>query len=150
MPFKVWVFDDVPTHSDYNAMFADAVTADVATTASTTSTSYTALAGSAGPAVTLTLVAGQGCLVWVSARASNTLGGASGQARFSFAVTGATPLAASDANGNQSDDTQGVGTTRVTWFVATATGSHTFTMQYKAVVGGTAGFSDRRIIVMKR
>ena len=134
-------------------MFADAGTADVVALQTTTSGSYTDLS-TVGPAVTLSLVNGQGCLVLIAARGSNSLGGTSGQACFSFAVTGATSLAANDSNGVESHailtpGSQQQMSLRATWFVASATGSHTFTMKYKAQTGGTASFTERRIIVKK-
>jgi hypothetical protein len=130
------------------AVTADPTQADVATQEATTSTSYTDLATS-GPAVaSLTLTNGQVCLVILSARMWNTL---QDWSFVSFAVSGATALAASDANAVQSHkevnyrDTQ----TRATVFTATAAGAHTFTMKYKCGASGSAVFSDRRIIVKK-
>jgi hypothetical protein len=133
-----------------NAVTADAVSADVVPSQSTTSLSYTNLS-TTGPEVTLTLVAGQGVLVLISARAYSTLGGASGQALFSFEVTGASTLAANDSNGVESllISTEGVGTMRATWYVATNSGSHTFRMRYRAGTAGTASFTERRIIAKK-
>jgi hypothetical protein len=148
MPYRNWADSDTLNAADLNAMTADASTADVTTNQSTTSGTFTDLT-TVGPAVTLTLVSGQGALVIVSARANNSLGGTSGQAIFSFAVSGASTLAATDANGVESHaittpGSQQVATTRVTWFVASATGSHTFTMKYRAGTAGTSNFIDRR------
>lgn len=153
MPWKTFATNDVLTAADMNAITADASTADVVTLQTTATTSYTDLA-TTGPAVTLTLGSGQGCLVFIAARGSNSLGGTSGQACFSFAVSGATTLAANDSNGVESHAITTPGSQqqmslRATWFAATATGSHTFTMKYKAQTGGTAGFTERRIIVKK-
>ncbi len=67
----------------------------------------------------------------------------------SFAVSGATTLAASDTNaaiGTQIIGSQ-IPAFRMTVFTATATGSHTFTSKYR---GGTTGhWAKRRIIVKK-
>lgn len=148
MPYKTFATNDVLTAADMNAVTADAQTADVAASQSTTSLSYTDLSTS-GPAVTISLVNGQGVLVFVSARASNSLGGVSGQAFVSYAATGAVSQSAADANGVEADVTQGTTCTRATWVTASSTASATFTMKYRAGTAGTAGFADRRIIAKK-
>jgi len=128
-------------------MFADPVSADVATLETTTSTTYTDLPTS-GPAVTLSLVSGQSCRVTIRARSYHSAGGSQGAA-FSFAVSGASTLAASDANGTENDGTVGLTLMADTVFTATSTGSHTFTMKYRVVAGGTGSFVNRRIVVKK-
>jgi hypothetical protein len=148
MPYKTFATNDVLTAADMNAVTADAQTQDVATSQTTTSLSYTDLATS-GPAATISLVSGQGVLVFISARASNSLGGTSGQAFFSYAATGAVSQSAADANGVEADVDKGITSTRITWVTASSTASATFTMKYRAGTAGTAVFADRRIIVKK-
>ena len=150
MPLKTFATNDVLAAADLNnGPYSDAVTADVVTSQTTTSLSYTDLS-TVGPAVTLTLANGQGCLVVISARMNHSAAG--GQSSLaSFAVTGATSLSANDAN---SIETQVLGVggttcTRVSWFVAGATGSHTFTMKYQVQAGGTGTYYNRRIVVKK-
>jgi hypothetical protein len=152
MPYRAWANGDIPSGADFNNMFADGKVADVATGQGTASTAYTDLATS-GPAQTESLVAGQGILVIIGSRGSNTLGGASGQAYTGFAVSGASTLAASDTNAIETDQPSSPAasmfTSKPSWYVATNTGSHTFTMKYKAGTGGTANFADRRIFIKK-
>lgn len=153
MPIKTFGSEVLFPADLNNGPFSDALQADVVTAQNTSSTSYTDLA-TVGPSVTMTLVSGQGCLVIISARGCNSLGGTGGQSVFSFAVSGATTLSASDSNGLEAlapctGGPQSTTSTRVTWFTAAATGSHTFTMKYKVANGGTSTFADRRIIVKK-
>lgn len=122
----------------------------MATAQSTSSAGYTNLA-TTGPSVTKTLVNGQKAIVVVSARMS--VGANTDEAWMSFAVSGATTLAAADSNGIDQRDAGGNHykvLERTSVFTATASGSHTFTAMYKFVDGGgasTATFSNRRIIV---
>jgi hypothetical protein len=139
----------VVTAADMNAITADAQTAQVLTSQTTTSTGYTDLA-TVGPSVTMTLVAGQVCLVIMSARVKHSAAG--GQSSlFSYAVSGATTQAASDNDSGESADTStgGATVTRAAVFVALASGSHTFTMKYQVQAGGTGTFYNRRLIVKK-
>jgi hypothetical protein len=150
MAYKTWATSDVPTAADFNNMFGDASQALVTTTENTTGTSYGDLATS-GPAVTLSLVNGQQALVWCTARAENDTAGAAGAA-FSFAVTGATTLAADDDRSAEialSGANAAAQMMVVYLFTAGATGSHTFTMKYKRTGSGTATFRRRRIVVRK-
>ena len=118
--------------------------ANVATSQTTTSTSYTDLATS-GPAVTIQT--GTKAFVTVSAHVNNSL--QYGQGFVSFAVSGATTLAAADdvafaaatplANiPNQAS--------RVSYLSALTAGSNVFTVKYR-VVSGTGTFIYRYIIV---
>jgi hypothetical protein len=149
LPYKTWATNDVPTAADFNAITADPSTADVTTLQTTTSTSYVDLA-TVGPSVTLTLVSGQTVLVICSARVKHSAAGGQ-SALFSFAVSGASTLAAADVNGAETADTTTGGSTitRATVFTAGATGSHTFTMKYQVQAGGTGTYFNRRIIVKK-
>jgi len=144
VPYRVWATNDIPSAADFNNLHADASSADVATNENSTAVSYGNLA-TIGPAVTLNLVNGQTCLVTVQAVMART---AAAYGYMSFAVTGSTTLAAADANAAQSSGVVNLGvlTACTTLFVATATGSHTFTAKYKTD-GVTIGFSFRRIIV---
>ena len=147
MAYKTWATNDVPSAADFNASaWSDPISADVTTDETTTSTTYTDLATS-GPAVTMTLVSGQTALVIVSC--SVTSASSTVDCYMSFAVSGASTLAAADANAALA--TQIVGSQqaafRVTLFTATSTGSHTFTAKYRG--GTTSHFARRRIIVKK-
>lgn len=117
----------------------------VATSQTTTSTSYTDLATS-GPAVTVntnTLA-----LVIISANQDNNTAGQ--WVYMSFAVSGATTIAASDTNGmknansvtavNVMHASRGV-------LVTLTPGSNTFTAKYR-VTGGTGTWTLRDIIVI--
>jgi hypothetical protein len=150
LALKIFVAGNVLAASDLNnGPYADAVTADVTTLQTTTSTTYTDLA-TVGPTAVISLVAGQQADVRIYARLIHSAG-AGAASRASFAVSGASTLSALDANSMLSDATTTAGWTCAmgTIFTATGTGSHTFTMKYKAVVSGTATFLERRIIVKK-
>jgi|DEB19_MinimDraft_3_1074340.scaffolds.fasta_scaffold05340_8 hypothetical protein len=120
-------------------------TATVATQQTTTSVTYTDLATS-GPAVTVTT--GTKVLVIISAgemRNQNS----SGECDMSFAVSGATTIAAADATSVGITSAASNETFRPTGaFVITVTaGSNTFTAKYR-VGGGTGIFANRRISVI--
>lgn len=150
MPYKTWANNDVPSGADFNNMMADAVMGYVATFETTASTTYGDLA-TVGPSATISLVNGQGILIMAVARNENDTAGANGAA-FSFAVSGAGSLGASD---DYCGDVGGIGAgasatcTAIYWFVAGATGSYTVTMKYKRTNAGTAGFRRRRVIIKK-
>jgi hypothetical protein len=114
--------------------------------ASVTSTSYTGTFSAGGnQAVTVDLVAGQGCLVGVHVEGNST--GASTGARVSFAVSGAATEAATDNRGGTQNLTATSQTTsygRVTLYIAPSTGSYTFTMHSK-VASGSASMNQRTI-----
>jgi hypothetical protein len=97
----------------------------------------------------VTIPASGNALVIVTASETNS--GSSGGAFMSFAVSGATTLAASDTRafsfvngGNQAQTVQGSATFYVTGLTA---GSNTFTAKYRATVG-TASFVNRSITVI--
>ena len=119
--------------------------ATVATTQTTTSATYTDLATS-GPAVTITT--GTKALVVVTARANISVSGGE-NCFFSYAVSGATTIAATDAVGAQESFAQNTnGRYSAVSRLATLTaGSNTFTMKYRRSAG-TGEFSDREIIVI--
>ncbi|MFT2016286.1 hypothetical protein ACMA1D_10650 [Streptomyces sp. 796.1] len=119
--------------------------ATVNTSQTTTSLAYTDLA-TVGPSVTLTT--GTRALVFLNSGTSNT--SANVQNSFSYAVSGATTIAASDTwrglvDGVAAGAAPKFGTVH---FVTNLTpGANTFTMKYKTGFG-TATFYGRNIIVM--
>lgn len=120
-----------------------ASTAEVLTGQTTTSTTYTDLA-TAGPAVTVTT--GTKALVILSAELYNNT--ASSYTMMSFAVSGASTVAASDNNRillNASN--QYVDCSFAMVVTGLTAGSNTFTAKYK-VTTGTGTFSARKIIVV--
>ena len=141
------VVGGVPAWSTLAASSPVSATATVATTQGTSSTSYTDLA-TAGPAVTVTT--GTKALVIVTGTLQN--GGVAVGQRMSFAVSGATTLAASDANSAYNyiatTATVEIGFSRAILLTGLTAGSNTFTTKYKATSAGTIYFGDRSIIVM--
>ncbi len=121
------------------------VTAAIATTQTTTSTTYTGLT-TAGPAETVTT--GAHALVIVTAFCYNAT--AFRSAQMSYAVSGASTIAASNANGL---NVRSAGATEwqrlsVVSLITVTAGSNTFTAMYSAATGGTAHFRTRSIIVV--
>jgi len=119
--------------------------AKVATNQGTTSSSYTDLTTS-GPAVTLTT--GTKALVIISAEI--TSGAVNQGGRMSFAVSGASTIAASDAVsytyiGANTDFHRASSVTRVTTLTA---GSNTFTSKYVSYYTNNVFFQNREIIVI--
>ena len=115
----------------------------VATSQSTASTSYVGLA----TAQTVTLTTGTQVLVIITANMEQTAVGQ--QTSASFAVSGATTIASSDAyrmRFNQTTASYDWTLTAVFPLTVTA-GVNTFTMQYK-VTGGTGVFLNRNITVL--
>jgi hypothetical protein len=118
--------------------------ANVASLESTTSTSYTDLT-TAGPAVTVTT--GTKALVIITAIMRNNVNGA--RTSMTFAVSGATTIAAADENAyivEQSPDSIWHRASAATALTLTA-GSNTFTAKYKTS-SGTSNFQDRQIFVI--
>lgn len=120
----------------------------IATAQTTTSTSYTNLA-TTGPTVTLTT--GTKAIVNLFAGATNS--NANSASAMSFAVSGATTIAASDAigiawDGIDDDADGGVDEVRkgVSVAVTLTAGSNTFTAKYLAG-SGTSTFQYRRLSV---
>lgn len=126
-----------------NAIAARTITsATVATSEATTSTSYTALT-TPGPSVTATT--GAQALVALYAAVVNSTTGLS---LMSFAVSGATTIAAAD-NTAIGGATGSTGMRVGGFFIVTGLtpGSNVFTAQYK-VSAGTGTFVDRKLLVM--
>lgn len=126
----------------------DVVTDSVATSQTTSSTSYVDLA-TAGPAVTVTT--GTKALVTIMSRVtSDTAGGA---AFATYAVSGATTIAAADYTRglvftiSTANQLQRIGVSYLE--TGLTAGSNTFTMKYRAggTASSTAAFASRTIIV---
>jgi hypothetical protein len=118
----------------------------VLTTQSTTSLTYTNLA-TAGPAVTLTT--GANALVTVGGAIQN--GASNDGALMSWAVSGATTIAANDINAagiNAATVTLQFSMSMTSIATGLNAGSNTFTAKYRAVTGSTAFFSDRFLSVI--
>jgi hypothetical protein len=118
--------------------------ASVSTSQSLSSGTYTDLA-TVGPSVTVTT--GTRAIVFVQARMENNTTNSSMFA--SFEVTGASSVAADDANGITMDGITAANSVRIgaaRFFNSLTAGSNTFTMKYRC--GDTATFSDRHIIIM--
>lgn len=116
----------------------------VNTSQSLSSGSYTDLA-TVGPSITVTT--GTRAIVSIQARMENNTTNSSMFA--SFQVTGASSIAADDANGITMDGIAANNSVRIGCmrFLDTLTaGSNTFTMKYRC--GDTATYSDRHIIVI--
>lgn len=122
-----------------------AATATVATGQTTTTTSYTDLA-TAGPSVTLTT--GTKALVIISTRMY--VGAGSTDIYTSYAVSGATTIAASDSTaialGSSGVNLPVVGASWASLLTGLTAGSNTFTMKYR--VSGSTGTWDRRYITV--
>jgi hypothetical protein len=119
--------------------------ANVATGEATSSTSYTNLSTS-GPAVTL--ATGTAVILFLSAVIYKTGTGAT--ARSSVEVSGATTIAASDANGISGVEAltvSDVSMARVLYLTGLTPGSNTFTLKYR-VDGGSYSFYNRSLVVM--
>jgi hypothetical protein len=120
-------------------------TAQVSTVQDTASTAYTDLT-TAGPAVTVTT--GTRAFVVVSAELWNQTAGFS--ALMSFAVSGATTRAASDADAlrqGSSASAEDLAASRMTLVTGLTAGTNTFTSKYRCN-GGTGRFLNRSIIVI--
>lgn len=131
----------VPSWATLSTAAANSV-ATVATAQTTTSTSYTDLA-TAGPAITLTT--GTKALVIVSAAVRNSSAGVSSY--MSFAVSGATTIAANDANAYLTFETDYDKSSFAIIITGLTAGSNTFTAKYRTAAG-TATFVDRNINVI--
>jgi len=122
-----------------------AQSAHIATTETTTSTSYADLA-TVGPSVTVN--AGTACLVSIYASLQNSTSGA--VAKMSYAVSGASTIAASDVTAislTTAAANQAIRTGMTFLQTPLTSGSKTFTAKY-AVSAGTGSFVNRRITVL--
>ena len=132
--------------SDINAIkdvvdaIVSAAHASVGASETETSTSYDDMT-TAGPAVTLTT--DTTALVIVSAVMSNS---GANQTYMSWAVSGASTVAASDAFALSNEGTNRMRASRMYLVTSLIAGSNTFTSKYK-VSGGTGTIGERRIIV---
>jgi hypothetical protein len=132
----------VPTWATPASSAPTSASAVVTTGQSTTSTSYTDLATS-GPAVSLTT--GTKALVIVGGRFQ----GDSGWDTFmSYAVSGATTVAANDQWCARSFDSYSQQFSMASTQVSLTAGSNTFTAKYKVQGGGAATYTNRYIIVI--
>jgi hypothetical protein len=134
----------VPSWATPASPSPSSASATVATSQTTSSTNYTDLA-TAGPAVTITT--GTKALVIVTSFSAPGTGALS---YVSFAVSGATTIAASDSVAQIVRDDSATGDSRnsaVTRLSTLTAGSNTFTTKYKTN-NLTATFSDREIIVI--
>jgi hypothetical protein len=119
----------------------------VATSQTTLSTIYTDLA-TAGPTVTVTIRASGAAIVILTARTDNTNSGV--EVFMGFAVSGATTVAASDAQALCSSARNAGDTPKysaVFWVTGLNAGSNTFTSKYRTTAN-TATFADRNIMVI--
>jgi phenylacetate-coenzyme A ligase PaaK-like adenylate-forming protein len=130
-----------------NAIAARTIsTATVATSQATTNTGYTDLT-TVGPSVTVTT--GTQALVFIAAHMQNNT--ADQDASISYAVSGATTVAASDSWRAFVDGVAAANPERygmVHFRTGLTAGSNTFTMKYRTGGATTATFQDRTIIVM--
>ena len=120
--------------------------AQVLTGQTTTSTSYTDLA-TAGPAVTLTTGTTALVLVMAGYASVNTTGPGS---VISFAVSGATTIAASDDYRGTLGADSGYNTSSIVMLTKLTTltaGSNTFTAKYRQTAASTGEYSHRSITV---
>jgi hypothetical protein len=122
---------------------------NIASQQATTSTSYTDLS-TAGPAVTITT--GTKALVSIVSQMAKT-GSATPDSMVSFAISGATTLAAANnpyaIQFNMSDAIGGSFQIGGSWIVTGLTaGSNVFTMKYKDAGGGTSYFANRTLSVL--
>ena len=121
----------------------------VATSQATTSATYVDLT-TAGPSATVTIRSTGTAIVILTAQAMTANSGV--EAYMGFAVSGATTVAASDAQALVSA-TRNTGDTpkqsAVFWVTGLTAGSNTFTAKYRSGTAGTnATFVDRNIIVI--
>jgi hypothetical protein len=141
-----------PTGATGTATFPAPATTSTANAGETSSTSYTTtLSGGAGSNPSVTLTTGTRALVIVTGMVAPPQGA---EGFLSFAVSGATTQAASDARavvrttGAASGGTGAVQASTSTVITNLTAGSNTFTLQYKSSSGDTTTFSNRSISVI--
>lgn len=115
----------------------------VITVQTTTSLSYTDLA-TVGPSVAQTIGATGKALVAIYAAMSNTAGQFS---LMSYAVEGATTVAASDAASLQTSDIDGIRMGATLLHETLNSGSNTFKAKYRVSAASTGSFTGRRLLV---
>jgi hypothetical protein len=132
----------------YNGSAWVCVTPVAATTNATgtvTSTSFTAtLSGSPGTNPSVTLATGTTALITLSGEVWNNTGG--NGSVVGVAVSGASTVAATDANGMSNAITTAVAVSRSLVLTGLTAGTNTFTLQYR-VGGSTGNFRNRSIVV---
>jgi len=136
----------ISTGSSPTGSYGNVDGANVNTIESTNSTSYASLT-TAGPSVTL--VTGTSAYVTISAVASRVDPGAGNTAFLSFAVSGGTTVAATDANSTIASapgSGYGLPMNRRLKITGLTPGSNTFTLKYR-VDGATFNFLNRSIVV---
>lgn len=120
-----------------------AATNTVATGQTTTSATYTDLV-TAGPAVTVTVGVNGIALVTIGCAQANTAGNYN---NMSFAVSGASTVAAADGNAMSNNGTTFLSASKTVMLTGLTAGSNTFTAKYDTT-GGTATFQNRQISVV--
>jgi hypothetical protein len=96
--------------------------------------------------VTVTIPASGKALVILTGQLFGSTGNSA--AFMSVAVSGATTVAASDANSLRVAGNDAVRASATALITGLTPGSNTFTAKYKQVGSGTATFSDRNIVVI--
>lgn len=123
------------------------LTTQTSVNASTGSATYI-VSGVGTDTITTDLVAGQVVSVIIGAKMAHTLD--TGHAAvLSFRVTGASTYGPLDDDGCEQDNIGGVTCERTTIYTADNTGSHVFTLMYKAINGATANFFQRRLSIVE-
>lgn len=117
--------------------------ATVNTIENTSSLSYTDLF-TPGPAVTVTIGSTGKALVAVYCALSNS---SANFALASYAVSGASTVAAADTQALQTNTTSDIRVGFTVLHTGLVPGSNTFTMKYRASTSGPAAFNGRRILV---
>lgn len=149
---RTWVVGEVATAAKMNEISSaltdldrrtSPVGATVVAVEGTTALSYTDLA-TVGPAVTVTIGSTGKALVGLYSALSNASGNF---ALCSYAVSGATTVAAADAQSLQTNTTSDIRMGASLLHTGLNAGSTTFTMKYRATTGGTASFNGRRLVV---
>ena len=118
-------------------------------TATTTSTSFVTTLTGDGTAISCTLVTGTTALVTMSHQGFNNTGGQNNVV--SFSVSGATTLAAADAqNATQTAPAAnyGMSINRTQIITGLTAGTNTFTLNYRSAPGGTGTFNARDLVVV--
>jgi hypothetical protein len=136
------VASGVPSWAALPSSFPANDSAIVATMENTTSTSYTNLTTN-GPAVTVTT--GTKALVIISCEVAGST--TTNETYVSYGVTGATTIAASDANVIKHTNAYAERQSSASRLSTLTAGSNTFTMKYR-VNTGTGYFLNREIIVI--
>lgn len=145
-PAKATAANRIFVSTGANAIAERAISSEYLSTAQTsTSTSYTDLA-TVGPDITITT----GTAALVAASCTLSVNSAAANVYMSWAISGASPVAASDDWALQmNSDTSGQTIHATSWYMHTGLtgGSQTVTAQYR-VTAGTGTWSRRSLIVI--